>query len=263
MAHVRPLDTGDDRLVARVHALLRACHEEASPRVPYRDEAETAGFLRHPPPFERRPLWIAGDVEGFARLGIVDGSRSAWLELAVAQPSRRRGIGRGLLDAAIAEARRHDCSAVAGRHLTAAGAAFARSAGAEDTRQDITSVLELRAARLDVVSVDGYRITSWIGAAPAELVESYADARNAINDAPSSNPDEDYEWTVEMVRGEEAMLARRGRELRVTVALDAGGAVAAFTELRVSPGTVASTEDTATVAAQRGRGLASWVKTES
>jgi mycothiol synthase len=41
--------------------------------------------------------------------------------------------------------------------------------------------------------------------------------------------------------------------------------VAAFTELRFSPapGTVASTEDTATVASHRGRGLAAWVKAES
>jgi mycothiol synthase len=236
-----------------------------SPRVPYRDEAETAAYLRHPPSFERRPLWIAGDVEGFARLGIIDGSRSAWLELAVAQPSRRRGIGRALLDAAAAEARRHECTAVAGRHVIAAGAAFARSAGAEDVRRDITSVLELRAARLDAVPVGGYRVESWLGAAPADLLESYTAARNAINDAPPSSADENYEWTVEMVRGEEEMLAQRGRELRVTVALDARGAVAAFTELRVSPvpGTVASTEDTATVAAHRGRGLASWVKTES
>src|SRR5262249_52458439 len=85
---ITPLDTSDDRLVARVHELLLACHMEASPRVPYRDEAETASYLRHPPPFERRPLWIAGDVEGFARLGIIDGSRSGWLELAVAQSSR-------------------------------------------------------------------------------------------------------------------------------------------------------------------------------
>ena len=90
-------------------------------------------------------------------------------------------------------------------------------------------------------------------------------ARNAINDSPQSNADENYLWTVGMVRGEEAMLAQRGRELRVTVTLDARGEVAAFTELRLSPlpGTVASTEDTATVAPHRGRGLATWVKTES
>jgi GNAT superfamily N-acetyltransferase len=262
---INPLDTNDDRLVARVHQLLLACHEEASPRVPYREEAETAAYLRNPPPFERRSLWIAGDVEGFARLAIIDGSRSAWLELAVAHRSRRQGIGRALLDASVAEARSHGCTAVGGRHTTPAGAAFARAAGAVDARQDITSLLELGAVELDLVPVDGYRLESWIGAAPGELVESYAAARNAINDAPSYNDDEDYPWTVEMVRGEEEMLAQRGRELRVTTALDARGEVAAFTELRLStvPGTVASTEDTATVATHRHRGLAAWVKAES
>jgi mycothiol synthase len=233
--------------------------------VPYRDEAETASYLRHPPPFEKRPLWVAGDVEGFARLGIIEGSRSAWLELVVARPSRRRGIGRALLDMAVAEARRHGCTALAGRHVTAAGAAFARSAGAEDARQDITSVLELGRAELNLVPVPGYCVRSWIGAAPSELIESYARARNAINDAPQANADENFEWTVDMVRGDEAMLAERGRDLRITVALDAHDEVTAFTELRVSrvPGTVASTEDTATVASHRGRGLAAWVKAES
>ena len=235
------------------------------PRVPYRDETETASYLRHPPPFERRLLWIVGGVEGFARLGIIDGSRSAWLELVVAQPSRRQGIGRALLAVALDEVRRHGCTALAGRHVIAAGAAFARSAGAADARQDITSVLDLDAARLDAAPVAGYRVDGWIGAAPAALVESYAAARNAINDAPVSNADENYEWTVEMVRGEEAMLTERGRELRVTVALDDRDRVAAFTELRYSPapGMVASTEDTATVASHRGRGLARWVKAES
>jgi mycothiol synthase len=245
--------------------LLLACHTEASPRVPYRDEAETAAYLRNPPPFEKRPLWIAGDVEGFARLGIIDGSKLAWLELAVAPQSRRRGLGRGLFDAAVAEARRHGCMALAGRHAIAAGTAFARSVGAEDSRQDITSVLELGAARLDAVPVDGYDVQSWIGSAPPELVESYAAARNAINDAPTVNEGENYEWTVDMIRGEEAVLAERGREGRVTVALDARGEIVSFTELRFSPvpGTVASTEDTATVASHRGRGLAGLVKTES
>jgi len=126
-------------------------------------------------------------------------------------------------------------------------------------------VLELGTVALDVIPVAGYQVKSWIGPAPADLVESYAVARNAINDSPQANADENYPWTVEMVRGAEAMLARRGRELRVTVALDTRGEVAAFTELRLSPmpGTVASTEDTATVASHRGRGLATWVKLES
>jgi mycothiol synthase len=262
---IHRLDPADDRLLARVHKLLLACHQEASPGVPYRDVAETAAFFRHPPPFEARPLWIAGDVDGFAWLKVAGGSSSGWLELAVSSAARRRGIGRALFETAAAEARAFGCVSLAGRYATPGSAAFACALGARDARRDVTSILELSSARLDRASVSGYRLESWVGSAPERLVASFAAARNAINDAPQSTEDESEVWTVATVRGLEAAVERRGRELRVTVAIDADDSVAAFTELRLSPdpGTFASTEDTATVASHRGRGLAGWVKAES
>jgi hypothetical protein len=52
--------------------------------------------------------------------------------------------------------------------------------------------------------------------------------------------------------------------MRVTVAMDTDGGIASFTELRVSRGsTLGFTDDTGTVAAERGRGLARAVKLES
>lgn len=52
--------------------------------------------------------------------------------------------------------------------------------------------------------------------------------------------------------------------MRVTVVLDAEGEVAAFSEVRLSRGsTTGTTEDTGTVAAHRGRGLARAAKLES
>jgi RimJ/RimL family protein N-acetyltransferase len=52
--------------------------------------------------------------------------------------------------------------------------------------------------------------------------------------------------------------------MRVTVAIRAGGEIGAFTELRVSHGsTLGFTDDTGTVAAHRGHGLARAVKLES
>ena len=58
-------------------------------------------------------------------------------------------------------------------------------------------------------------------------------------------------------RAMEESLRRRGRELRVTVALDSGDEVGAFTDLRVSRGSILGfTDDTATIAAHRGIGLA-------
>jgi hypothetical protein len=52
--------------------------------------------------------------------------------------------------------------------------------------------------------------------------------------------------------------------MRLTVAMDEAGEIGAFTELRVSRGsTLGFTDDTGTVAAQRGKGLARAVKLES
>ncbi len=52
--------------------------------------------------------------------------------------------------------------------------------------------------------------------------------------------------------------------MRLTVAIADGGEIGAFTELRVSrDSTLGFTDDTATVAAHRGRGLARAVKVES
>jgi hypothetical protein len=67
------------------------------------------------------------------------------------------------------------------------------------------------------------------------------------------------------VRDLEDAARRRGRERRVTVALDGTGSVAGYTEVVTSPAgeALAVVEDTAVVAAARGKGLAFWIKTES
>ena len=52
--------------------------------------------------------------------------------------------------------------------------------------------------------------------------------------------------------------------MRVSIAMNESGEIGAFTELRVSSGsTIAFTDDTGTVAAHRGKGLARAVKLES
>jgi hypothetical protein len=111
----------------------------------------------------------------------------------------------------------------------------------------------------------GYRLRSWVARTPEELIASYARARNAINDAPHDAAAGAEYWTPDRLRDLEAAVARRPQQTRVTVALDGAGEVAGYTELRVGPepGTVARTEDTAVVAAHRGRGLSRPIKLES
>ena len=82
----------------------------------------------------------------------------------------------------------------------------------------------------------GWRLRSWIGRAPDELVESFAVARDAMNDAPAPAGVEGWTTTVEEVRRIEQTAAARGREIRVTVALDDHDEIGAFTDLRATPG---------------------------
>jgi mycothiol synthase len=228
--------------------------------------AEAIAFMRVVPELGQRRRWVAEDdgvVVGAGVLFRAPGCASAWVDVLVAPDARRRRIGRALL--AEARAAAPDC-VLLGEHATADGAAFARAVGAVGDTRRVRSVLALPSAPLPPAAPPvGYRLCSWVGAAPDDLVESYARARNAINDAPLADGEEPDTWDVARVRDNEATLARRSRQSRVTVVLDAAGDVVAFTDLRVSPPPTryALTDDTAVVSAHRRRGLARAVKTES
>jgi hypothetical protein len=85
-----------------------------------------------------------------------------------------------------------------------------------------------------------------------------------MDDAPAPEGMDFPAWTAEKVRASEESLERRDREMRLTVAMNANGDIPSFTELRVSRGsTLGFTDDTGTVASERGKGLARAVKIES
>ena len=111
---------------------------------------------------------------------------------------------------------------------------------------------------------DGFRLVTWLGRVPEEDLEAYVTARTAMDDAPAPDGMDFPAWTAEKIRASEESLAQRDREMRLTVAMNADGEIASFTELRVSHGsTLGFTDDTGTVSAQRGKGHARAVKLES
>ncbi len=257
-----PAEAGDD-LLGRVWELRYTCQRLAAPDEPAPSRSDTLGYLRHPPRSTRRWHWIVGDVDGYAHISIREDSPSAYLELVVAPGARRRGIGHALLAAAAEQAREAGGRYLVGSHLDPAGAGFTRAVGArEGTGRMRTSVLTLPLASPPVPDVSGYTRVSWTGPAPEHLLDSYASARNAINDSPHDEAIADERYTPELVRDLEESVARRDRELRVTVAVDGAGTVAGYTEIRVGrdAGATGFTEDTAVVAAHRGRHLALWIK---
>ena len=257
--------TAADDVLLAIYAVEAACDVDAYGR-PQRTAADAVAYLRHPPADEVRRRWLVRDggrVVGNAAL-FVHGPSMVYVQLQVDPAARRRGIGTALLEAVGAAAREAGLASFFAHHSTPAGAAFAHRVGAVDGQRDVRSELRLADVRLEPRPPPGYELRSWRGAAPGDLVESYAEAHEAMNDAPGPEGLRDRPWTVERVRALEEASRRRDRELRVTVAL-ADGAVAAFTELRVSapPAGNATTEDTATLADHRGRGLARAVKSEA
>jgi mycothiol synthase len=244
------------------YELRLACHREGAAGEPMQTGPEWVSMNLLVPSHLRRWHWTTAG--GYANLVWLTGTNSANSELCVEAGHRRHGIGRALLDTVRDQARRLGCRTLIGSHATVAGAAFASACGAKIGNAQYRSVLVMPPRRA-AAPVPGYSLRSWTSRAPDELLDSYAAARNAVNDSPQTEGSAEDTWTPEIVREFEAVVAERGRETRVTVALDEAGAVVGFTELRLSPepGAVARTEDTATVAAHRGRGIATWVKSES
>jgi GNAT superfamily N-acetyltransferase len=248
--------------------VLAACHAESHPREPYRTPSDTRAYLEHPPQTEARTQWLAlcgDDVGGVAELSAMHGATVGFAQINVVPAARGRGLGAALLEAVAGHAPAAGLHTLTGRHATAAGARFAAQAGCSDGPRDVRALLELAAARLEPTAVDGYRLRSWQGAVSDELLESYAHVREAINDAPRSSADEWEPFDAARVRDLEQAVARRGREIRVTAAVDTSGTVVAFTEVRVGtrPGSVASIEDSAVLRTHRRAGLGRLVKVES
>jgi RimJ/RimL family protein N-acetyltransferase len=99
---------------------------------------------------------------------------------------------------------------------------------------------------------------------PDAQLAAFVRARAAMDDAPGSEEIDFPTASAARVRASEDSLIERGREMRLTIAMHESGEIGAFTELRISSGSdVAFTDDTGTVSAHRGQGLARAVKIES
>lgn len=251
-----------DGMLRRIAEIDLACRPEENPGEPEPTLDELIAFRRNPPGTHTVRHWLADG--GFAALN-VHAPRATFLHVRVDPGRRRCGVGSALFAAAVEGARELGAEALYAEHATPAGAAFAARFGFADEQRIVRSVLDLRAAEVaGPARVEGWSLATWLRRVPDEHLAAYARARAAMDDAPAPEGMELPPWTAEKVRASEESLARRDREMRLTVALSPAGEIGAFTELRVTRGsTLGFTDDTGTVAEHRGRGLARAVKLES
>lgn len=251
-----------DDVLGRFHAVELACHHELHPGEPARSCEEAIAFYRHQPTTHTSCHWLA---DGGAASLYVHGPRATFLQLLVEPRRRRCGIGSLLLAEVLRRARELEVEALRSSYTTAPGAAFAARFGFVAEARVVQSVLDPRVAELPEPRVPaGFRLLTWLGRVPDEYLAGYVEARAAMDDAPQPEGMAFPSWTAGTVRASEESLTRRQREMRLTVAMDEHGGIGSFTELRVSRGsTLGFTDDTGTVAARRGLGLARAVKLSS
>ena len=226
----------------------------------------------------RRNFWLARDDSGcLVGFGMVsfpeqENPDTAFVFLEVDLGRRREGIGTAFLKAVLPAVQAAGRTRVMAMNVTTDGSGgerFAVALGAVCTLPGLMQTLEVPSvdrALWDVPAPDGYRLQSWSGAAPEELMASYSVARNAIADKPAQDSDwEEIEWTPERIREDEASFAASGQDYRIAIAVhEATGEVAGFTEIVVRPSApeLAQQIDTAVLKDHRGHGLGRAVKAE-
>jgi GNAT superfamily N-acetyltransferase len=260
----------------RVRACYRIYCEAAqvdAPDAPFMPPRVFGGWLPHGYIGDPREIWAltdSGSVAGWYALELParDNHHLAFVLPIVTPGRRRRGLGTALLRHAAGRAR------ASGRSLMtafvwddAAGAHFARAAGATPGLPAIHRVQDLAAAdagRLAGLRAEaeaaaaGYSLVSWAGPTPAEYLDQIAGINRAMDDAPHDESWEALAWDGARVRETEKRLERQGmRSHTVAARQDATGELGGFTQVEVSPERPerAFQEVTAVLRAHRGHRL--------
>ncbi len=180
---------------------------------------------------------------------------------------RRRGAGRALAAAGLAALRER------GRELlladaprAMAGERFAAELGAELVGETVRNRLRLagpaRAVLESAVArpVPGYRLVSWHGPCPDDLVESYARAWSALEERVNGQA-RVRRPSADDVRAREAEAERAGHLPHVVAAMPGQGAeIVAYSTLFVRDSPMADAGETLVLPRHRRRGLATWLK---
>lgn len=272
----RPAEASGDDLAAYYRVVVDAQRVDR-PDEPTPGYDTVVGRLDSPfPGLGPATHWVAragGRVValGNAHFPEAENGHIAVTDVVVHPGHRRRGIGTALLAVVESEARARGRRLVEGWQVVQGGPGerWAAALGFRPVRSIAIQALEVAdvdTGRWRVEAPAGYRVERWTGPAPDGLVDSYAAARTAINDAPVGESGfRQPEWTVRRVREHEAGLREQGIEQRTAVAVEeATGDVVGLTELIIPPHRPdwGYQQDTAVLPAHRGHGLGLAIKAD-
>ena len=188
---------------------------------------------------------------GFLTLPLLDNLDRAGLAITTIDGHRRRGYATAMLAYVEQVARDRGRSVLGGEAYWpyaagpegdgAPGREFARAHGYDLALGDIQRRLSVPVddELLDELAAEAfphhaaYTFRSWVGSAPDDLVDDFADiGASLMTEAPTGELTIEPEAPdVAALREEEALLVKQGRTKYVTVALDETGRIAAFTDL--------------------------------
>lgn len=273
---INRIDTTDDTALRAWHSTMREAALADRPEAAVMGFSELRGMVIAPRDDRRYRVYAAiedGRVVGTLLMELPDRENRhlAELDVSVTPDRRRRGHGSALLafaDRVMEEEGR--TTALAEVYVpdgwapsTWPGVGFALARGFASVHQEDYLVLDLPADPGRLAGVPAhtgpYRLLTWTGACPDELVQPYARMRTAMEaDVPTGDMDTEPEvWDAARVRAEERRRADQEYGTVVSAAEGPSGELAGYSMLLVpgrSGGEVYQ-EDTLVMRAHRGRRL--------
>ena len=252
---IRRVDPADEDIMRATYDVWRAAYLDGDPDNPVPTFPEILAGARAPQRSSNHEFYVLRHDGGSAvgcywlDLPTKDNLDLVELDLAVLPAAQHRGLGRLLLQhalARVAELGRHQV--IAGINEPASGSenrsmTFATAAGARRSLGEVRRTLDLetldhaRLAQLRAGAEEhasGYPLVSWTGPCPDELVDDYAAlVARMSTDAPMGDLDiEPENWDAARIRERDDVVARQGRTMLATAARHGeGGPLVAFTDL--------------------------------
>lgn len=240
---------------------------------------ETIRDLRSIPPFREAHFWAVWSANKIVATGEVDINRTehnqhlAWFDITVLPEMRRQGLAKRLLALIAGVARKENRRLLMASTDSAipAGEAFMKRLGARlgmvsgtnqlnlaDLNRDLLRQWQERAPKAD------FELGLWEGPYPEKDIGSVIAMLEVMNTAPRDDLEvEDWHWTVEELRQQEASLAQRKIERWTMYARDVKtGQLAGYTEVFWSPFEPETLYqgDTGVFPQYRNHGLGRWLK---